>query len=97
MSEMTAEQLDEAQRTAYGKYVAAGPIDIDRVRAFNEGDPVPIGHVEGHEEAIVEDDGDGNRVDTGRTRRVEPVVRLDQVKKVTAKKAVAKAAATKES
>jgi hypothetical protein len=30
----------------YSTYVAAEPIDIDGVRAFNVGDPVPVSHVE---------------------------------------------------
>jgi hypothetical protein len=30
----------------YGKWVAVEPIDIGGARAFNVGDPVPVGHVE---------------------------------------------------
>lgn len=43
----TAEDLRDAQRKEYGTYVAVGPIDINGVRAFNAGDPVPVSHVEG--------------------------------------------------
>lgn len=50
---MTAEQLREAQRVEYGTYVATQPIDINGVRAFNEGDGVPVGHVE---RGLVRDD-----------------------------------------
>jgi hypothetical protein len=46
MSEMTAEQYAEAQAKEYGKYVAKEPIDLGGARAFNTGDPVPVGHVE---------------------------------------------------
>lgn len=42
----TIEELREAQRKEYGTYIAAEPINIDGVRAFNLGDPVPVGHVE---------------------------------------------------
>jgi len=42
----TAEELREAQRKEYGTFVAAGPININGVRAFNAGDPVPVSHVE---------------------------------------------------
>lgn len=34
-----------AQEAEYGEYVATEVISIDGVRAFNEGDPVPVGHV----------------------------------------------------
>jgi hypothetical protein len=46
-----AEPLDDAQtfRAAqaveWGTYIAVAPISIDGVRAFNPGDPVPVGHV----------------------------------------------------
>ena len=40
------EQLDAAQRREYGTYVAKEPINIGYARAFNEGDPVPVSHVE---------------------------------------------------
>jgi hypothetical protein len=33
------------QAEEYGQFVATGPIDLDGVRAFNTGDPVPAGHV----------------------------------------------------
>ena len=42
-------QLAEARKAAeanWGKYVAAGPIYLGGARAFNEGDPVPVSHVE---------------------------------------------------
>lgn len=42
----TAEELREAQRAEYGVYVATQPIDINGVRAFNEGDAVPVSHVD---------------------------------------------------
>ena len=41
----TAEELRAAQEAEYSRYRAKGPIFIDRVLAFNEGDAVPIGHV----------------------------------------------------
>jgi hypothetical protein len=41
-----ARELEAAQAKEYGTYVAAGPIDVLGVRAFNTGDPVPVGHVE---------------------------------------------------
>lgn len=34
-----------AQTKEYGTYVATQVIYIDGVRAFNPGDPVPVGHV----------------------------------------------------
>ena len=43
------QSIDEyktAQAAEWGKYVAAEPIDIDGVRAFNPGNPVPASHVE---------------------------------------------------
>lgn len=42
----TAEELREAQAKEYGTYVAVAPIDINGARAFNEGDAVPVSHVE---------------------------------------------------
>ena len=42
----TAAELREAQRVEYGTYVAVQPIDIDGARAFNEGDAVPVSHVD---------------------------------------------------
>lgn len=83
----------EARRAEYSRYVATEAIDILGVRAFNEGDPVPVGHVEGYDRPEVVDG-----VPTGRTEHIDPVVDSDYVKKVTAKKATAQsAAATKES
>lgn len=40
------EEHRKAQEADYGKYVAAEVILINGVRAFNPGDPVPVGHVE---------------------------------------------------
>ena len=47
------EALRKAQADEYGAYTADGPIDIGGVRAFNDGDPVPKGHVES---GVVRDD-----------------------------------------
>lgn len=80
----TADERTAKQQDWWGKYVAAGPIDIGNARAFNEGHPVPIGHVEGHMRDVTEDDGKGNRV-VVRQEFVEPVVRLDQVRLVEKK------------
>jgi hypothetical protein len=41
----TAEEVREEQEAEYGRYRANSPIYIDGVRAFNEGDPVPVSHV----------------------------------------------------
>lgn len=41
----TAEDQREAQVAEYGRYRANQVINIDGVRAFNEGDPVPVSHV----------------------------------------------------
>lgn len=49
----TAAQYAEALGAEWGTYVAAGPIDINGVRAFNAGDPVPVSHVE---RGVVRDD-----------------------------------------
>lgn len=47
MSEsVTAADVAAAIAAEYGTYVAAGPINIDGARAFNEGDPVPVSHVD---------------------------------------------------
>lgn len=48
MTELTPEatELRKAQEAEYGTYVATEPIDIFGARAFNVGDPVPVGHVE---------------------------------------------------
>ena len=47
MSE-TVRAADVAHSIAveYGTYIATGPINIDGARAFNEGDPVPVSHVD---------------------------------------------------
>lgn len=47
MSEQTWQQLSDEQAAEYGKYVAKETIYVDGARAFNVGDPVPVGHVEG--------------------------------------------------
>ena len=49
----TAAQYAEALGAEYGTYVATGPIEINGVRAFNEGDPVPVSHVD---RGVVRDD-----------------------------------------
>lgn len=41
-----ADEFQKAQEAEYGTYVAVEPINIDGVRAFNPGDPVPKGHVD---------------------------------------------------
>lgn len=41
----TALEMREAQAKEWGTYVAKAPIDLDGVRAFNAGDPVPVSHV----------------------------------------------------
>lgn len=43
---LTAEQQAQAIRDEYAVYVAIVPIDINGARAFNEGDAVPVGHVD---------------------------------------------------
>jgi hypothetical protein len=40
------EEYRKAQEAEYGQYVAAEAISINGVRAFNQFDPVPAGHVE---------------------------------------------------
>lgn len=45
-SPATAAELREAQRVEWNTYVATEAIDIDGVRAFNEGDAVPVSHVD---------------------------------------------------
>jgi hypothetical protein len=47
LSEPVAEDI-EAQRTEYGTYVANRPIDVNGVRAYNVGDPVPVSNVDAH-------------------------------------------------
>lgn len=42
--EMLAEE-EAKQAIEWGTYVATGPINIGGVRAFNEGQPVPVSHV----------------------------------------------------
>lgn len=39
------EDYQKAQEADWNQYVATETIFIDGVRAFNEGDPVPAGHV----------------------------------------------------
>lgn len=41
-----AEDFAKAQAVEFGTYTATEVIYLDGVRAFNEGDPVPVGHVE---------------------------------------------------
>lgn len=41
----TAEDVRKALAEEYGTYVAVAPININGVRAFNAGDPVPSTHV----------------------------------------------------
>lgn len=45
-SPTTAAEQQSAVESEYGTYVAAEPIFIGGARAFNEGDPVPVSHVE---------------------------------------------------
>lgn len=42
----SADDARKATEAEYGQYVATEAIDINGVRAFNEGDPVPVSHVE---------------------------------------------------
>lgn len=42
----TAEDRRAVQLAEYGTYVAAEVIFLDGVRAFNEGDAVPVSHVD---------------------------------------------------
>lgn len=47
MSDLTPdEEYRREQIAEYSSYVANKPININGARAFNEGDPVPAGHVE---------------------------------------------------
>jgi hypothetical protein len=49
VSEPVGKSVEEylaEQKAEWGKYVAAEPIDVDGVRAFNPGNPVPASHVE---------------------------------------------------
>lgn len=45
MPDQSLEDYKAAQAAEYGTWVAAVPIDVDGVRAFNEGNPVPASHV----------------------------------------------------
>lgn len=38
--------FEKAQEAEYTEYVATEPINVDGVRAFNVGDPVPKSHVD---------------------------------------------------
>ena len=49
MSEPVPQSVEEylaAQKAEWGEYVATEAIDINGVRAFNAGDPVPKSHVD---------------------------------------------------
>lgn len=47
MPEQTPDEAyRQAQAAEYGTFVAKKPIYVRGARAFNEGDPVPKGHVE---------------------------------------------------
>ena len=50
------EEYRQAQDAEYSVYVANKPIDIRGARAFNEGDPVPVSHVD--RGVVSEDDVD---------------------------------------
>lgn len=45
LEDMTLEEFKAAQSHEWGQYIAKAPINLDNVRAFNAGDPVPAGHV----------------------------------------------------
>lgn len=62
LSEPLAEQI-EAQRKEYGTYVANRPIDVNGVRAYNTGDPVPVSNVEAHGYDKMPT-GEGNRTES---------------------------------
>lgn len=48
MSEpQSVEDYKAALQAEWGQFTAKEPIDIDGVRAFNVGDPVPASHVKG--------------------------------------------------
>lgn len=53
VSETTAEDVRKAQIAEYSKFIATEPIYLDGARAFNQGDAVPVSHVE---RGIVRDD-----------------------------------------
>lgn len=46
MAQQTVEEYRAAQVQEYGTWVAIEPIDVKGARAFNVGNPVPVGHVE---------------------------------------------------
>lgn len=46
MSEPTLEDYEAKQKAEWSKYTAKGRIVIDGAVAFNDGDPVPAGHVD---------------------------------------------------
>ncbi len=48
VEELTAEELEAAQRKEYGQYVAVQTISHHGVRAYNVGDPVPASNVAKH-------------------------------------------------
>lgn len=51
MAELTeAEQHTADVAKEYGQFVAVAPIDVDGMRAFNPGDPVPASTVKAHAE-----------------------------------------------
>lgn len=62
LSEPVAEDI-EKQRVEYGTYVANRPINVDGVRAYNTGDPVPVSNVEAHGYDKVPT-GDGNKTES---------------------------------
>jgi hypothetical protein len=41
----TVQEYEDSLRKEWSQYVAVTPIEIDGVRAFNAGDPVPASHV----------------------------------------------------
>lgn len=46
VEDMSLEEFQAHQVAHWSKYVATEPISVYGARAFNVGDPVPIGHVE---------------------------------------------------
>lgn len=77
--------LAAAQEKEYGTYVAVAPIDIDGVRAFNPGHPVPVSHVEKFKDlfeglvAKVEDVAAGTAPATTTTTTNQPAPQGDPV------------------
>lgn len=69
---MTDEELRKAQEREYGMYIATEPIFVGTALAFDVGHKVPISHVEGYPDP----DNPG--------QKLPPVVREDQVRKVSA-------------